>query len=70
MGKEELYADVIRCYRDLREAIIDASKHPGDEFYAMTEMHASNEYDDALERLFIAREKDRRLMEEGEELPF
>lgn len=70
MNTTELQSKVIRCYQNLRQAIIDAEKHPNDEFYEMSEMHASDMYDEALITSFLAEIEERHKSEESEELPF
>lgn len=63
-----------KCYAALREAIIDAEKHPGDVDYEYAEHVAGEEYDDALfayemRRIREAEERHRRMEATGE-LPF
>ena len=70
MNTTELQSEVIRCYQNLRQAIINAEKHPNDEFYEMSEMHVSDMYDDALIASFLAENEERRRSKESGELPF
>lgn len=70
MSTTELQSMVVRCYQNLRQAIIDAEKHPNDELYEMSEMHASDMYDEALIASFLAEIEERRKSEESGELPF
>ena len=63
-----------KCYAALREAIIDAEKHPGDEEYEYAEYMAGEEYGDvffAYEMRRIRESEERqRHMEATGELPF
>lgn len=70
MNTTALQSEVIRCYQNLRQAIIDAEKHPNDKFYEMSEMHASDVYDEALIASFHAEIEEQRKGEESGELPF
>ena len=67
MNTTELQSNVIRCYQNLRQAIINAEKHPNDELY---EMHAADVYDEALIASFLAETEERSKSEESGELPF
>lgn len=63
--------DAVRlAYLNLRKAIIESERHPDDEFYEMSEMHANEVYDDAIEELSVARLEARRRSELNGELPF
>lgn len=70
MNTTELQSNVIRCYQNLRQAIINAEKHPNDELYEMGEMHAADVYDEALIASFLAETEERSKSEESGELPF
>lgn len=63
-----------KCYAALREAIIDAEKHPGDEEYEYAEYMASEEYDDVLFAYEMRRKREseerQQRMEATGELPF
>lgn len=63
-----------KCYAALREAIIDAEKHPGDEEYEYAEYMAGEEYDDVLFAYEMRRKREseerQQRMEAIGELPF
>ena len=63
-----------KCYMSLREAIIEAEKHPGDEEYKYAEYIADEEYCDVMfayemRRIRESEERQRRMEATGE-LPF
>ena len=63
-----------KCYMSLREAIIEAEKHPGNEDYEYAEYMACEEYDDVsfayeMRRIRESEERQRRMDATGE-LPF
>ena len=63
-----------KCYAALREAIIDAEKHPGDEEYEYAEYMAGEEYGDVLFAYEMRRKREseerQQRMEAIGELPF
>ena len=74
LSTSELEALQRKCYAALREAIIEAEKHPGDEDYEYAEYMACEEYDDVLfayemRRIREAEERHRRIEATGK-LPF
>ena len=51
MNTEKLQEVVMKAYLALRQSILEAEKHPDDEFYEMKEVHFNEEYNFALEAL-------------------
>ena len=70
MNTDKLQDAVRQAYLNLRKAIMECEQHPDDEFYELSEMHANEVYDDALEALILARMEEKRRAELSEELPF
>ena len=70
MNTDKLQDAVRQAYLNLRKAIMECEQHPGDEFYELSEMHANEVYDDALEALILARMEEKRRAELSGELPF
>ncbi len=70
MQTDKQQADVKQAYLNLRKAIMECEQHPDDEFYELSEMHANEVYDDALEALILARMEEKRRAELSGELPF
>ena len=70
MNTNNLQTAVKQAYLNLRKAIIECEQHPDDEFYELSEMHANDVYDDALEALILARMEEKRRAELSGELPF
>ena len=70
MNTDKLQDAVRQAYLNLRKAIMECEQHPDDEFYEMSEMHANEVYDDAIEELSVARLEARRRSELNGELPF
>lgn len=70
MKTDNLQAAVTQAYLNLRKAIQESELHPDDEFYELSEMHANEVYDDALEELILARMEAKRQAELSGELPF
>ena len=69
--KTDNLQDAVRlAYLNLRKAIIESEQHPNDEFYEMSEMHANEVYDEAIEEMIVARLESKRLAELRGELPF
>ena len=69
--KTDNLQDAVRlAYLNLRKAIIDSEQHPEDEYYELSEMHANEVYDDALEELILARIEAKKQAELSGELPF
>lgn len=70
MNTNNLQSAVKQAYLNLRKAIMECEQHPDDEFYELSEMHANDVYDDALEALILARMEEKRRGELNGELPF
>lgn len=70
MNTNNLQTAVKQAYLNLRKAIIECEQHPDDEFYELSEMHANDVYDDALEALILSRMEEKRKAELCGELPF
>ncbi|MBO6247910.1 MAG: hypothetical protein J6N54_03760 [Bacteroidales bacterium] len=70
MNTNNLQSAVKQAYLNLRKAIMECEQHPDDEFYELSEMHANDVYDDALEALILARMEEKRRVELNGELPF
>lgn len=70
MNTDKLQDAVRQAYLNLRKAIMECEQHPDNEFYELSEMHANEVYDDALEALILARMEEKRRAELSEELPF
>ena len=74
LSTPELEALQRKCYAALREAIIEAEKHPGNEEYEYAEYMAGEEYDDALFAYEMRRKREseerQQRMEATGELPF
>lgn len=70
MNTNNLQTAVMQAYLNLRKAIIDSERNPNDEFYELSEMHANDVYDDALEALILARMEEKREAELSGDLPF
>lgn len=69
--KTDNLQDAVRlAYLNLRKAIIESEQHPNDEFYEMSEMHANEVYDEAIEEMIVARLESKELAELRGELPF
>ena len=69
--KTDNLQDAVRlAYLKLRKAIIESEQHPNNEFYEMSEMHANEVYDEAIEEMIVARLESKRLAELRGELPF
>ena len=70
MNTNNLQSAVKQAYLNLRKAIMECEQHPDDEFYELSEMHANDVYDDALEALILARMEEKREAELSGDLPF
>lgn len=70
MNTDKLQDAVRQAYLNLRKAIMECEQHPDDEFYELSEMHANEVYDDALEALILTRMEEKRKAELSGELPF
>ena len=70
MNTNNLQSAAKQAYLNLRKAIMECEQHPDDEFYELSEMHANDVYDDALEALILARMEEKRRGELNGELPF
>ena len=70
MNTDKLQDAVRQAYLNLRKAIMECEQHPDDEFCDLSEMHANEVYDDALEALILARMEEKRRAELSGELPF
>ena len=55
MKKNNLQNAIRQAYLNLRESLLETEQHPDEEFYELSEMHANEVYDDALEALILAR---------------
>ena len=70
MNTDKLQDAVRQAYLNLRKAIMECEQHHDDEFYELSEKHANEVYDDALEALILARMEEKRRAELSGELPF
>lgn len=70
MKTDNLQEMVTQAYFNLRNAILDAEKHPDDESYELSEMHANDVYDEALKVLILSRIEEEKRVEQSDELPF
>lgn len=70
MKTVNLQEAVTQAYLNLRNAILDAEKHPDDEFYELSEMHANDVYDEALRALILSLIEEEKRAEQSDEFPF
>ena len=70
MKTDNLQEMVTQAYFNLRNAILDAEKHPDNESYELSEMHANDVYDEALKVLILSRIEEEKRVEQSDELPF
>ena len=67
---DTLYAAAQKCYENLYDAIVKLENNPDDDSCAMWEAIAHRDYDDAIEALVLAHERDRKEARDRGKLPF